>query len=75
MHLRLTSSHSQKDNDDDGEKGSGAKLASLLQLSNVDNAMVIVSRWYGGTHLGPARFKHIASVARDGLVQAGFLSD
>lgn len=62
------------DNDDDGEKGSGSKLASLLQLSKVENVMVVVSRWYGGVHLGPARFKHIASVARDGLVQAGFLS-
>jgi len=63
------------DNDDDGEKGSGAKLASLLQLSKVENVLVVVSRWYGGIHLGPARFKHIASVARDGLVQAGFLTD
>lgn len=63
------------DNDDDGEKGSGAKLASLLQLSKVDNVLVLVSRWYGGIHLGPARFKHIASVGRDGLVQAGFLTD
>lgn len=63
------------DNDDDGEKGSGAKLASLLHLSKVDNVLVVVSRWYGGIHLGPARFKHIASVGRDGLVQAGFLAD
>lgn len=66
---------SVSDNDDDGEKGSGAKLASLLSLSKVENVLVIVSRWYGGIHLGPARFKHIASVARDGLVQAGFLTD
>ncbi|KAL7507848.1 hypothetical protein ACHAWX_000702 [Stephanocyclus meneghinianus] len=63
------------DNDDDGEKGSGAKLASLLQLSRVDNVLVVVSRWFGGIHLGPARFKHIASVGRDGLVLAGFLTD
>ncbi|KAL3779888.1 hypothetical protein HJC23_001478 [Cyclotella cryptica] len=63
------------DNDDDGEKGSGAKLASLLQLSRVENVLVVVSRWFGGIHLGPARFKHIASVARDGLVLGGFLKD
>ncbi|KAL3767331.1 hypothetical protein ACHAWO_007274 [Cyclotella atomus] len=63
------------DNDDDGEKGSGAKIASLLQLSKVENVLVVVSRWYGGIHLGPARFKHIASVARDGLVLAGFITD
>jgi hypothetical protein len=63
------------DSDDDGEKGSGAKIASLLQLSKVENVLVVVSRWYGGIHLGPARFKHIASVARDGLVLAGFITD
>ena len=62
-----------KDNDDDGEKGSGSKLASLLDMCNVDNVLVVVSRWFGGIHLGSARFKWIAGVARDGLVQGGYL--
>ncbi|CAB9501008.1 Protein IMPACT [Seminavis robusta] len=61
------------DNDDDGEKGSGAKLAALLDLSNANNVIVVVSRWYGGVHLGPARFKYIASTARDVLEEHGFL--
>ena len=61
------------DNDDDGEKGSGSKLASLLDMCNVDNVLVVVSRWFGGIHLGSARFKWIAGVARDGLVQGGYL--
>lgn len=61
------------DNDDDGEKGSGAKLAALLELTKADNVIVIVSRWYGGIHLGPARFKWFASVARDAMEQFGFL--
>ena len=61
------------DNDDDGEKGAGAKLASLLELANVNNVMVLVARWYGGVHLGPARFKWIASTARDVLEEAGFI--
>lgn len=64
-----------KDNDDDGEKGSGAKLASLLELSSAENVLVVVSRWYGGIHLGPSRFKWIAGVARTGLVQAGFIEE
>jgi tRNA(Arg) A34 adenosine deaminase TadA len=63
------------DNDDDGEKGAGAKLASLLELANLQNVMVLVARWYGGVHLGPARFKWIASTARSVLVQAGFLKE
>ena len=62
------------DNDDDGEKGSGSKLASLLDMCNVENVFVVVSRWFGGSLLGPARFKWIAGVARDGLVQGGYLS-
>jgi hypothetical protein len=61
------------DNDDDGEKGSGNKLASLLELCNANNVLVVVSRWFGGVHLGSARFKWIASVARDGLEQGGFI--
>ncbi|KAL9184332.1 hypothetical protein ACHAXT_002418 [Thalassiosira profunda] len=61
------------DCDDDGEKGSGSKLAALLDMTGVENVLVVVSRWYGGVHLGPARFKWIAGVARDGLVQGGFL--
>lgn len=61
------------DNDDDGEKGSGAKLAALLEMSDAMDCIVVVSRWYGGVHLGPARFKHIASTARDALVECGFI--
>ena len=61
------------DNDDDGEKGSGAKLAALLEMSDTMDCIVVVSRWYGGIHLGPARFKHIASTARDALVESGLI--
>mmetsp|Transcript_38670 Transcript_38670/g.93497 ORF Transcript_38670/g.93497 Transcript_38670/m.93497 type:complete len:352 (+) Transcript_38670:89-1144(+) len=61
------------DSDDDGEKGSGSKLASLLELTNATDCIVVVSRWYGGIHLGPARFKWIAAVGRQGLEDAGFL--
>ena len=35
-----------------------------MQLMNVRNAVVVVSRWYGGVHLGPDRFKHINNCAR-----------
>lgn len=34
------------DNDDDGEKGAGAKLAALLEMADVRDVIVIVSRWY-----------------------------
>ena len=59
------------DNDDDGEDGAGPKLAELLYLMGAQNVIVVVSRWYGGIHLGPDRFKHIANVARTAVEQCG----
>jgi hypothetical protein len=61
------------DNDDDGEKGAGSKLAALLDMSNAKDVLVVVSRWFGGIHLGPSRFKYIACVARDLLQDEGFI--
>jgi len=59
------------DNDDDGESSSGAKIAALLELTHVNNVLVVVSRWFGGVLLGPARFKYIASTARALLEETG----
>jgi putative IMPACT (imprinted ancient) family translation regulator len=57
------------DNEDDGEDAAGSKLAYLLDMRKDENVLVVVSRWYGGTHLGPKRFAHIVNVARELLVQ------
>jgi len=57
------------DNDDDGEDAAGSRLAQLLEMRKEDGVLILVSRWYGGTHLGPKRFAHITNVARDLLVQ------
>ena len=62
------------DNDDDGEKGAGSKLAALLEMADARDVIVVVSRWFGGVLLGPSRFKHIASTAREALDEAGFLN-
>ena len=48
------------DNDSDGEDGAGEKMAYLLDVLDADGVLVVVSRWYGGVHLGPDRFRHIA---------------
>lgn len=57
------------DNDDDGEDAAGSKLAFLLDMRKDDNVIVVVSRWFGGIHLGPKRFAHIVNVARELLVE------
>lgn len=56
------------DNDDDGEHGAGQCLAHLLEMRGENGVLVLVSRWYGGTKLGPKRFAHITNVARELLV-------
>eukprot|EP00924_Labyrinthula_sp_SR-Ha-C_P003892 snap_masked-scaffold_3-processed-gene-7.34-mRNA-1 protein AED:0.45 eAED:0.45 QI:0/-1/0/1/-1/1/1/0/79 len=53
------------DNSDDGEAKAGSNLAELLEKLKVKNLLVVVSRWYGGIHLGPSRFKIIKKVAKE----------
>ncbi|KAG6856039.1 hypothetical protein H0H87_008143 [Tephrocybe sp. NHM501043] len=62
-----------QDNDDDGETAAGGRLAHLLQILEVNNVLVIVTRYFGGIHLGPDRFKHINQAARNALDIGGFL--
>jgi putative IMPACT (imprinted ancient) family translation regulator len=40
---------------------------------NLKNVMVVVTRWYGGVHLGPDRFRHISNAARQVLEMAGLI--
>lgn len=55
---------------DGGESGSGRVLLSLLQSMSrtPEGILVAVTRWYGGSQLGPARFREIRSTARDFLL-------
>jgi len=63
-----------QDNDDDGETAAGGRLAHLLQILEVDNVLVVVTRYFGGIHLGPDRFKHINQAGRNALELGGFLT-
>lgn len=42
-------------------------------MMDVWNIMVVVCRWFGGTHIGADRFKHINSCARDAIIKGNFL--
>ncbi|GFO38638.1 protein impact-like [Plakobranchus ocellatus] len=61
--------------DDDGETHAGSRMLHLLQVMNAENVLVVVSRWYGGIHLGPDRFKHINNCTRQILEANGFSRD
>lgn len=49
------------------------RLHSVSQ--EVNNVLVIVTRYFGGIHLGPDRFKHINQAARNALDLGGFLDE
>ncbi|KAL4234947.1 hypothetical protein ACF0H5_006589 [Mactra antiquata] len=61
--------------EDDGETHAGSRMLHLLQILEAENVLVIVSRWYGGIHLGPDRFKHINNCTRTILQKCGYIKD
>lgn len=64
-----------QDSDDDGETAAGGRLLHLMQLMDVWNVVVVVTRWYGGVKLGPDRFRLINMVARESLSKGGFAKE
>lgn len=50
--------------DDDGESGAGALILQMLERAELTDHVVIVTRWYGGKHLGGDRFRHVADAVR-----------
>ncbi|WP_206245259.1 YigZ family protein [Novosphingobium terrae] len=45
--------------DDDGESGAGNIILKILEREGLSNHLVVVTRWYGGKHLGGDRFRHV----------------
>lgn len=62
-----------QDCDDNGELHAGSRLLHLLQILEVKDLVVVVTRWYGGILLGPDRFKHYNNSARELLKSAGYI--
>ena len=44
---------------DDGEGGAGMIILQMMAREGLSGAVVVVTRWYGGTHLGGDRFRHV----------------
>lgn len=49
---------------DDGEGGAAQIILQMLEREEVENHVVVVTRWYGGKHLGGDRFRHVATCVR-----------
>lgn len=52
--------------DDDGESWAGKRLSNVLRDTQTEGT-VVVARWYGGQNIGPIRFTHIETCARDAI--------
>ena len=57
--------------DDDGESGAGQIILQMLERAGLADHVVIVTRWYGGKHLGGDRFRHVVDAVRHYLAQTG----
>ena len=49
---------------DDGESGAGMVILRMLEREDLHDHLVIVTRWYGGKHLGGDRFRHVQTCVR-----------
>jgi putative IMPACT (imprinted ancient) family translation regulator len=41
------------------ETGAGVMMLEIMRQKKTENICVVVTRWYGGIHLGADRFKHV----------------
>lgn len=44
---------------DDGETGAGMVIVRMLERAGLADHVIVVTRWYGGKHLGGDRFRHV----------------
>ncbi len=49
---------------DDGEAGAGMVILRMLEREALQDHIIVVTRWYGGKHLGGDRFRHVAEAVR-----------
>ena len=49
---------------DDGESGAGAVILRMLEREELFDHVVIVTRWFGGKHLGGDRFRRVQDCVR-----------
>ena len=49
---------------DDGEAGAAAVILKMIEREGLVDHIIVVTRWYGGVHLGGDRFAHVVSSVR-----------
>ncbi|WP_408004205.1 YigZ family protein [Pseudooceanicola algae] len=56
---------------DDGESGAGMVILRMLEREGLEGHLIVVTRWFGGTHLGGDRFRHVQACVRAYLEEIG----
>lgn len=59
--------------EDDGEWGGARWIMEAISSRNVYNRLICVTRWYGGKHMGRARFETIKEMAITAIEEHGGL--
>ena len=60
----MLSSDGTPHKNDDGESGAGMVILRMLERDSVFDHVIVVTRWYGGKHLGGDRFRHVQDCVR-----------
>ncbi len=55
---------------DDGESGAGIVILRMLEREDLTGHIIVVTRWYGGKHLGGDRFRRVQDAVRHYLDHA-----
>ena len=62
--------HIQEFCDDDGEYGGSKNILEEMQISNVTNRVIVVSRWFSGIQLGRKRFNIIKQCTKAAILNS-----
>jgi putative IMPACT (imprinted ancient) family translation regulator len=49
---------------DDGEAGAGLVILRMLEREGLQGHIIVVTRWFGGVHLGGDRFRRVQDAVR-----------
>ena len=50
---------------DDGESGAGMVIIRMLEREGLEDHLIVVTRWYGGKHLGGDRFRVVTDTGEE----------
>ena len=66
----LLCSDSSPIKNDDGESGAGVIILRMLERAELYDHLIVVTHWYGGTHLGGDRFRRVQDCVNAYLAEA-----